>query len=121
MLDEWNLKKDFRAYIMFNERACRKDWEGLDLQSLKKVFASLHGAGVAPKHIPNVGMRSLYDDFFKIHEQNRRHGPSASMNRFSIGYCMHRPLQRLRTKRRCPLMIWENSDAEVWALAKRDA
>ena len=62
LLDAWNLKRDFGEYIVVNERDCRKDWNGLVLPSLRKVFASLHWAGVAPKHIPNVVMRSLYDD-----------------------------------------------------------
>ena len=67
ILDEWNMQY-FRKYTIFNERACRKVWGSLDLPYLKKVFTSVHRAGVAPNHIPNVVMRSLCEDFLMSQE-----------------------------------------------------
>ena len=71
LLGAWNLHRDFgESIVCFNERACRKDWDGLDLPSSKKVFNSVRRAGAAPNSISNVVRGSLYEDFLKIQEAN---------------------------------------------------
>ena len=103
---------------MFNEWACREDWEGLDLQSFKNVFPALHGAGVAPKHIPNVVMRSLCDDSLKIQEAK-----SQTLTQCFDEQVHHRMLHAptapaAQNKAPPPMVGLDHSDVQVWALAK---
>ena len=46
--------------------ACRNDWDGLNPNALKTIFSGLRVGNVTPKDIPNVTMKSLYDEYLKI-------------------------------------------------------
>jgi hypothetical protein len=48
------------------KKSCRNDWEGLDPNTLKLIFAGLRAGDVTPKDIPSLIMMSLYDEYLKI-------------------------------------------------------
>ena len=48
------------------ENYCRNDWDGLNPNALKNIFSGLCVGNVTPKDIPNVTMKSLYDEYLKI-------------------------------------------------------
>ncbi len=99
----------------------QKDWEGLDLQALKGVFTSLHGAGVAPQHIPNDVLRSLYDEFLKIH-----YAKSQTMTQCFEEQVQNRILHApaapaAQNEAPPPMDVLDHSDEEVWARREGDA
>ena len=51
---------------MFMENSCRNDWDGLNPNALNIIFSGLRVGNVTPKDIPNVTMKSLYDEYLKI-------------------------------------------------------
>ena len=69
---QWKVK-DWEAFLIFLEGACKKDWECLDSTSVKHIFATMRGVDVAPKDIPNGVLQSLYDEYLKIHDLKTRH------------------------------------------------
>ena len=54
------------VHLVFLDKSCRNDWEGLDPNTLTIIFSGLRAGDVAPKDIPNVVMMSLYDEYLKI-------------------------------------------------------
>ena len=68
---QWKVK-DWEAFLIFLEDACKKDWECLDLTSVYNIFATMRGVDVAPKDIPNGVLQSLYGEYLKIHDLTKR-------------------------------------------------
>ena len=103
---------------MCHDVACRKDWEGLDLKTLKWVFNSLRRADVAAKDIPNVVLRSLYGEFLKIHDAKFQ----------ALAQCFDEQAQHRSLRAQAvpaaheeappPVADVDHSDKEVWAVAK---
>ena len=57
---------DWIVYAMFMDSSCRNDWDGLNPNALKIIFSGLRVGNVTPKDIPDVTMKSLYDEYLKI-------------------------------------------------------
>ena len=55
---QWKLR-DWMVHLVFLEKSCRNDWEGLDPNTLEKYFSGPRAGDVTPKDIPNVVMMSL--------------------------------------------------------------
>ena len=67
LLAQWQVK-DWEAFLIVLEGACKKDWECFGSTSVKHIFAMMRGVDVAPKDIPNGVLQSMYDEYLKIHD-----------------------------------------------------
>ena len=118
LLAEWSLKGKVEQYLVFHEEAGRKSWDGLDLQSLKGTFATLHAEKVAAKDIPNVILQSLYDEFLKIHKSPCEALPQCFDEQAQRRILRARPAPAAEEEAALPVANVDLSDAEVLALAK---